>query len=278
MWVAIALDTVYDGNADAIDTDPAVAMIASRPADGSQQARHLIKVRDAISGNLIEPAIEVFNSRWEIVDIGVLNDTNGDGLVDDPSVAVLARNRWLHHNMVKLYSIRDGTLVKKWEVFTSAWSAIAIAGSTPSGDGPEVAVLATDIATGESRIEAFRINENRKARSYVSGPNVEVKDLAVITDLDGDGARNDHGFAVLGTRTDGINLVRIRRVDDGSYVKEIYLAGDAWVAQGLAIMPDMTGNNFEEIAGVATGAGADRKMIKIRDLDTGDAVRTFILD
>ena len=76
--VGVALATVADGNGDGVADDPAIAVLADR-SDGA----HLVEVRRADTGAKIR-TVEFLSDAWDVIDVAVIDDENGDGNPNDP--------------------------------------------------------------------------------------------------------------------------------------------------------------------------------------------------
>ena len=83
-WTGVAAATVADSNADGTADDPAVAVLGHKASADKQE----VEVRRADNGALVNK-IAFLGPRWEVLDVAVIDDKNGNGVTDDTLIAVL---------------------------------------------------------------------------------------------------------------------------------------------------------------------------------------------
>lgn len=273
-WDPIAMAAYADGNSDGTADDAALAVLGQNISTGQLK----VQLRDAFSGSVLQPNIGFFNSDWQPLGLAILEDSNGNGVFDDPAAAVLAQNTGSGRIMAELIRISDGAELGRWAFFNPAWDAKAVAAFAPEGGNPMLAVLATDPGTGKSKVQLRDIVTDTKSSVFVSGPAIQVEDLGILMDLNGDGTKDDPGLVVLGRKGSGNNVVRVRRVSDGSRVDDVLMVGSAYGATGLAMLADVNSSNYEDIAVLAEPMTSGSLLVKLRDLGTGDTIENLFLD
>ncbi len=267
-WTAIAISTLEDGNLDGIANDPAVAMLARNVLSGM----HRVRVRDGFTGNRIGGDITFFNSSYTGIDLAVLNDHNGDGVPNDPSLAVLARQD-TGRVAVLLKSFADGAVIGNWTFTKADFDALAVEGVSPAGGVPAISVLYRNSSTGKSRIRTRRADNGQWMQGiFVAGSTRDPSDFAVFTDLNGDGTKDDQAYAILLKVEGGNNRVRFLNIGSGDMIKEMLLLSGSWEMSSLAVLPDTDSDGFDDLAGEADRNAGEENIIKVRDFETEDTL------
>ena len=94
----------------------------------------------------------------------------------------------------------------------------------------------------------------------------EAVDLAMINDINSDGVAD---LAVLLKTPGGTGRVRVQSGSDGAFIRNLFYS----VVEnpvGLAVMPDYSGNGFDELAVLGTSAGV--RHVQILDTSSGAQV------
>ncbi len=270
-WNVIAISTLEDGNLDGVSNDPAIAMLARNNLTGLNRVR----VLDAVSGERRGSNITFFDSTFAGIDLAVLNDQNGDGVPNDPSLAVLAKQD-TGRVAVLLKRFSDGSVLGNWTFTKPDFDALAVEGVSPAGEVPAISVLYRNNTTGKSRIRTRRADNGQWMQGiFVAGPARDPSDFAVITDLNGDGAKDDQAYAILLKVEGGNNRVRFRNVGTGDMIKETLFIAGSWEMNSLTVLPDTDSNGFEDLAGEAERNAGVEKIIKVRDFDTIDTLQNI---
>ncbi len=271
-WNAVAISTLLDGNLDGVSNDPAIAMLARHSVSGL----HRVRVRDGLTGERVGSDATFFNSSYSGIDMGVLNDHNGDGVANDPSILVLAKqDTGRVAVLVKRFS--DGAVLGNWTFTKPDFDALAVEGVSVAGGVPAISVLYQNSNTGKSRIRTRRADNGEWMQGmFVAGSSREPRDFAVLADLNGDGAKDDQAYAILLKKEGGgSNVVRFRNVATGNLIREMLLVSGDWGSNSLAVLPDTNANGFDELAGDSERIEGQDNLIKIRDYDTGNSLQNI---
>jgi hypothetical protein len=213
----------------------------------------------------------------------VLDDTNGDGVPDDPSVAVLAQKTTSGRQAVMLRSLVTGKRLANWTITADNQEVIAIIGETVAGTAPNnarISVLTKDAALVEkpkASILSIRVADGSLLpRQTVVGSSWKVVDMAVRKGGAGSGATNAPAIVVLGEQlSNSTSKVRVRDLKRNDKLTDITILGSPWNSHRVGVAPDLSGNGEEEAVVLAIHPADDRVRIKLRDLDSGDNVGTF---
>jgi hypothetical protein len=271
-WGAVRMDSGGDANGDAVADDPIIAVLAQSRKTGEAQ----VQVRAASDGAKLRSNLKFFSSNYAVVDVAILDDTNGDGVGDDPSVAVLAEKTTSGRQAVILRSLQTGKQLGNWTITQADHELVAIAGVGMIGGESRISVLTIDTSTDNAYILAIRVSDGSLLeKQKIVGSWLSVKDLAIQLDGNGDGQTDDPAYVVLGDESKGNSLLRIRDVASGAKIRDISALSDNWNARRIGISPDVSGNNIEDALIIATNKSKNSVRIKIRDLESGDNGGSF---
>ena len=273
-WEFQAAASFADGNNDGMPDDPAIVGVAKNSNTGFIQ----VKVRDGATGARIGSNIDFFSQQWQPLGIAVLEDSDGNGINDDPAAAVLARRLTTGRHVVEVRRLSDGEKIAKYNFFNADWDPKGVVAYTPVGGIPHIAVLATENATGQSKVEIRRLSDGDKRRIFGFGSNVITTGISMLGDVDGNGTADDPGFVILGKRLNGSgNYVRIRLASNGGKIRESFMINDSFTATGLEVIPDANNSGYDEVSVYAVPDGGGSPVFKIRDLETGSTLDTITL-
>jgi hypothetical protein len=265
-WTAISSVGIPDGNADGVANDPAIAALGQSNVTGQIK----VQVRDAVSGALITK-IGFLSSEWTALSLAVMDDANGDGISDDPALAVVARKNDLSRNVLAVRSMTDGSLLGKWSAHKPTWNITAAVGAQQADGQALVAMVGTDPARGISRIEYRRISDGGKFSTFVFGTEATVKDMVFTNDSNHDGISDDPAVGVLAINANATGRMRFRSVADGTIVKEFQMVGSEWHPRKAAAMGDISQNGVPEIISLAEDDDS-QALIKVRDYASTDTL------
>jgi hypothetical protein len=278
-YVPYRMDTGLDANQNGSISDPFIAVLAVH----NNTLKSWVQVRSAKTGAKLRPNLRFFSENYAPIDVAILDDTNGDGVPDDPSVAVLAQKITSGRQAVMLRSLVTGKRLANWTITANEQTVLAIAGATVKGTAPNnarILVLTLDSSGGEKpkyRVLPIRVSNGALlSKQTVIGSSWRLRDIAIQRDGNRNGVANDPAYVVLGIQgSTGNSKVRVRDVKSNTkLVGDITILSDTWEALWVGVAPDMSGNNVEDVVVVATrpsGLGVDVR-IKVRDLKTGDSV------
>jgi hypothetical protein len=210
-WYGIAMATVADSNADGIANDPAVAVLGYNFSLSAAR----VQVRRAADREQVGDDLTFLDSTFVVIDLTVIDDTNGDGNPNDPSLAVLGLQPDTWHTVVEVRRLSDGTLVGLHTFLTEdffqhqcadgfslcespVWVPVAVAGVSRTGASPLIGVLALDQSNRKTVVESRHVSDGALHRTtrFFSRAWTGL-DIAVLSDANGDGAMDDPAYAVL---------------------------------------------------------------------------------
>jgi len=265
LWTLASLGTLQDGNSDGVGDDPAIVVLA----DNIETRQHKIQIRDAMSGQQIGANIGFLSSEFSVIDLAVIPDINGDGVSDDPAVAVLGVKLSNGRPTVEVKRLSDGSKLGRWSVLNIDFDPQDIAPVNDDGV-VKIGILASN-GDGKTVVETRRLSDGEKlGRFFAFGPDISVRGLAGYDDIDGPGPGGDAAWAVLAKKSGGNNIIRYLLAKDGAKLKEQVMTGSAWEAYGIAVAPDQNGNSFDDL--ITVNIADDAGLVKLRDFDTGDTI------
>jgi hypothetical protein len=255
---------------DGVPNDSAIAVLGLNIHTGQAA----VQVRSVEEGApQVGSDINFFNSEYGPVDIAVVNDTNGDGVPNDPSIAVLAERDSTGRQAVILRSL-DGSLIGNWTITQPDQELLAIAGVSLAGGESRLGVLVRNTVTGKSKIRSIHIGDGTILQnSHVAGSWLEVQDLSVQRDYNGDGVANDPAYVVLGKNA-GNEKPKVRLIDVLSRERlgDLRVLTNNWDAQSIAVSADLSGDNREDLLTIATRKDNEKLIINVKELDSGAGV------
>ena len=136
------------------------------------------------------------------------------------------------------------------------------------GNGAGVAVLAKRSGDQLMIVQVRDPSNNALVRNINPlGFGWSAKDM-VSLDVDGTPA-----VGVMATRNgDNLVIIQVRDATDGSLVRNVFPLGLGWSAQELRVVPDLDGNNVDELAVRMTRDLDGLEIIQIRDASTNNLV------
>ena len=274
-WTGIALATSTDGNRDGVADDPAVAILADKIGDGSHKA----EIRFADTGAKIK-TISFLSRSWDVIDIAVLDDADGDGVSNDPAIAVLAFNPDKPHKkqiIVQLRRITDGTTLKNIFFLTSNWDPIALEAVNRPGENPLLSVLAKHKTTGENMVQSRLLTDGSRFRNTTFHTmDWQAQDLALLRDTNGNGNPNDPSYLVLATNpsTDE-NMIQAKKVSNAVLKKTMSFPSANWLGLKIMSSEDLSGNLREEVGVLAEHRSNGSAKIQLKDYNNKTTTLTI---
>ena len=268
-WTGVAAATLADANANGVARDPAVAVLASR----SNPVRHTVEIRRSKTGKLLT-RVDFMGASAQVLDVAVIDDSNGDGVTDDAVIAVLGfnPNRPSKEQLrVQVRRFSDGGVVNNYFFFNENWTPVALEGVQRPGRSPLIAVLGNNKNNGNNVVQA-RALKNGTLQPNVTFLNTDwlVRDLAVLTDTNSDGNAKDPSYLVLGNQKNtGGNRVQTRRVSNGNFIRNVAVNGPKWEAYRLMRVDDISGNLAEEVGTLATKRDNGNINVLVKDYADG---------
>ena len=249
---------------------PALAVVATRISSN----RHVVQVRDLASGDFIAD-YRVLNSLWEMVDLTVIDDLNGDGVFDDPALAILARLPKSGKMLAQIIRLSDGVVLANRTYLNRLWTPVAIAAAQRPGMPTVLAILAILPSSNKMLIESRYVSDGVLQRRFrVLNRLWAGQDLTTLADLNGDGDLSDPAWLVLARNANGgANVVDALQVVDGISAGLRFVLNRLWKAGRLAVAGDMNGNGQEELIVSASRPDNGNRLIGISDFDSGESLR-----
>ncbi len=253
-WQPIAIDTIQDGNGDGTGTDSAIVMLAENLVNGQIK----VHFRGSESGAKLRTNVPFFNANWTAIDVAVVEDINGDSILGDAGIAVLAQHKANGYYEVRMtpYDTVNNLDTFRQRFFSSAWDVKAIEASIEPGGGDSVIIaLGTDgLEVSKAQV---RLVSDGSLRNTIRGWGAEVvsKDIA-ISNL----AITFYGFR-LGSLSPTVNT---RAIDDGAQGAKYTFLNSNYV-NGRITGTTPTGS--------LAGSGFDNRdsslIIRVRDASSG---------
>jgi len=253
-WQPIAIDTIQDGNGDGTGTDSGIVMLAENLVNGQIK----VHFRGSESGAKLRTNVPFFNANWTAIDVAVVEDINGDSILGDAGIAVLAQHKANGYYEVRMtpYDTVNNLDTFRQRFFSSAWDVKAIEASIEPGGGDSVIIaLGTDgLEVSKAQV---RLVSDGSLRNTIRGWGAEVvsKDIA-ISNL----AITFYGFR-LGSLSPTVNT---RAIDDGAQGAKYTFLNSNYV-NGRITGTTPTGS--------LAGSGFDNRdsslIIRVRDASSG---------
>lgn len=270
----IAMATVRDADQDETD-HPAVAVLT----DHDTYHRIYVETRRLDTGASLGK-IKFLNAQWRAVDIAVIDDTNGDGLTDDTSIAVLSQRIADGRIRVEIRDLTTGALLRNIIYLNRTFIPIAIGvvDRTPQVQmgtiSPLLGVLAENPTDGRRLLQSRFVSSgslDQNIRFYNS--QTSMKDVTVLHDTNGDGMPTDPSWQVLAIR-DNDNAIRVqtRLAIDGSLDSNLQILNSQWEALRMDSIGDMNSNTSSEMAISLIQRSDDRRRIHVKDYGSGSSI------
>jgi len=276
-WSPLAIDRVLDTNGDGTEDDQSLALFGI----SNNRNAYFVRLIDPVTGSPLRDDLRFFNTAdWLAYDMAVLNDSNGDGVTDDPAIAVLGYKTSTGRNTLLIKRVSDGATLGNWNVFNANWTPRRLTTTVLDGQ-PIVAVLGDrELSTS---IEYRNVLSGERWRTYMFSYLTRGNDLAFVADADGNGTADDPGIAVIGEKLDTFgqvtsNRLEVRRISDGVKTRSLYFSTDKWQVRHMEVIRDANGNSVTDVVGLLedvnglellTPTGPDYRL-RTRDQDSGD--------
>jgi len=212
--------------------------------------------------------------------VAVIDDSNGDGVIGDATIAVLGVNPnkpFDEQIKVQVRRLDDGELQANWLFLNGNWTALALEAVNRAGRTPLLAVLANKAATGANVVQARKLSNGSVQRDTIFFDSDWLAcDVSILTDSSGDGNANDPAYLVLANHpATGRNKVQARRVSDGARLKNITMLGTNWDGQRVTGTGDISGNLREEVGVLADKRTDGTIAIQLKDYEDRSTTATI---
>ena len=268
-WRDIAMATVRNANQNNNPNDPAVALLA----DHDDTNKIIVETRRLDTGARIGKT-GYKSAAWRAIDVAVIDDTDGDGVTNDTSIAVLLQHRTNGKISMQVKMLGTGTLVANINFFNSNWKPIAAAVINRAGQSPLIGVLAEHRTNGKRQVQSRFLNTgalNRNVRFFNSGAT--VKDVTATHDLNGDGTADDPAWQVLAVIGSNNSIkVQTRRASNGSLVSTVSILSSTWEGLRLDSSVDMNANMSHEFVAATRKRSNDKRRVQVKDYQTKQVI------
>jgi hypothetical protein len=232
--------------------------------------KNVVYVKD---GNTRKPlSTSTFLRHYTPLALAVLPDFDGNGLPDDPALAVLGRNA-TGEGRVQLRSAVSGALIQTLSL--PELSPIAVAG-LPDLNGNSAAELAVLLHDPQSKTNAVHVHDGKTGetlRTLAFLRDYTPLALAVFPDFNGNSRPDDPVLAVLGRNATGEGRVQVRSAVSGALVQTISLSQPTPLA--LVGLPDINGNAAADLAVLLHDANLEQNSVSVLDGKTGEELMTL---
>jgi hypothetical protein len=135
-----------------------------------------------------------------------------------------------------------------------------------SNGSEEIVAVGVDPATQNIRVQVRDSDSSATLYNIWLGSTNEAVDIALINDINGNGVAD---LAVLLQTPDGTGRVRVQDGLNGAFIRNLFYTV-VENPSGLAVMPDYSGNGFEELAVLGRSGGL--RHVQILDTSSGSQV------
>jgi hypothetical protein len=203
--------------------------------------------------------------------LAVLPDFDGNGLQEDPALAVLGHHPASGEVQVQIRSAVSGALLQT--VLFPKLTPVALAGlpDVNANGAADVAVLLHNPTLDKSFVHVKDGKTGEELSTAVFLRDYTPLALAVLRDFDGKGEQEDPALAVLGYHpASGEVQVQIRSAVSGTLLQTVLFPKLTPVA--LAGLPDVNGNNTADVAVLLYDPILGKNSVYIKDGRTGEGL------
>lgn len=253
-YAPISFKVVPDYNASG---SPEIAVMGSDATDAIR-----VQVQDATSGTTLDNVF--LGNQGFGKDFVAVSDTSGNSVPELGILSVLKGNNQVRMQVWDTVEATFQTNIWFGSVYQPQ-SMITMPDINSNGSD-EIVAVGVDPATQNIRVQV------RDSASTIMHYNIwlgavnEAVDIALINDINSDGVSD---LAVLLKTPGGTGRVRVQSGSDGAFIRNLFYS----VVEnpvGLAVMPDYSGNGFDELAVLGENAGT--RHVQILDTSTGTQV------
>jgi hypothetical protein len=250
--VAMRVIDDYSGNGA-----PEIAVMGSDTTDAIR-----VQMKDADTGTTLD---NVFLGNQGIGrDFVAVSDTSGNGMPELGILSVLKGNDQVRTQVWDAVDATFQTNVWFGKVYQPQ-KLITMPDINANGS-EEIVAVGVDPATQNIRVQVRDSASTITHYNIWLGSTNEAVDIALINDINGNGGQD---IAVLLKTPTGTGRVRVQDGLNGAFIRNLFYTVVDNPA-GLAVMPDYSGNGFEELAVVGESAGV--RHVQILDTSSGAQV------
>jgi hypothetical protein len=253
-YSATSMQVLDDYNANGASE---IAVMGSDDTDAIR-----VQVQDSGTGTILD---NVFLGNQGIgKDFVAVADTSGNGMPELGILSVLKDNDQVR---TQLWDAVDSTFL------TNVWfgkvyqpqSMITIPDINTNGS-EEIVAIGVDPTTQNVRVQVRDSASSATHYNIWLGNTNEAVDIALVNDINGNGYPD---LAVLLKTPTGAGRVRVQDGLNGAFIRNLFFSA-VENPTGLAVMPDYSGNDFEELAVLGENAGV--RHVQILDTSSGTQV------
>jgi hypothetical protein len=237
---------------------PEVAVLGSEA--GTDAVR--VQIRESSNNAFVD---NIFLGTQSIaMDLVSLNDTSGNGIPEMGILGVLKGNNQVRSQIWDADTATFQSNVWFGNVY-QPHSMTTMPDINMNGSD-EIVALGVDPATQNIRVQVRDSDTTATFYNIWLGAVNEAVDIKLINDINSDGVSD---LAVLLKTPDGTGRVRVQSGANGAFIRNLFYS----VVEnpvGLAVMPDYSGNGFEELAVLGESAGV--RHVQILDTSSGSQV------
>jgi len=243
----------YSGNGD-----PEIAVLGAEA--GTDAVR--VQLRDSSSNAFVDNVF--LGTQSFATDLVSVTDTSGNGIPEMGILGVLKANDHVRMQVWDADTAAFQTNIWFGQVY-QAQSTITMPDINANGSD-EIVAVGVDPNTQNVRVQVRDSDTTATLFNIWLGAVNEAVDIKLINDINSDGFPD---LAVLLKTPAGVGRVRVQSGSDGAFIRNLFYS----VVEnpvGLAVMPDYSGNGFDELAALGENAGV--RHVQILDTSSGAQV------
>ena len=253
-YSATAMRVIDDYNGNGA---PEIAVMGSDATDAIR-----VQVQDAGTGAILDNVF--LGNQGFGKDFVAVSDTSGNGMPELGILSVLKGNEQVR---MQLWDAMDATFqTNVW--FGSVYqpqSLITMPDINANG-AEEIVAIGVDPATQNVRVQVRDSASTATHYNIWLGNTNEAVDVALVNDINGNGYPD---LAVLLKTPQGTGRVRVQDGLNGAFIRNLFFSA-VENPTGLTVMPDYSGNGFEELAALGENDGV--RHVQILDTSSGSQV------
>ena len=204
---------------------------------------------------------------YNTVDVVVLPDVNTNGRQE---IAPIRRRAPNSNGRVQVRETNNGSPVRSFSYFNGYTPVTMVMVDDRNGNGvPELASVQSRNTDGRTLFEVRDPSTSANVANIWFSRNHTARFAAAIADTTGNGQQD---YVVVHTRnSDGAVAAQIRDSASGGLARNVYYSSGFYPVD-MAVVPDVNGNNAQEIAVALVQIGSARGLVQVRDSLTGSVV------
>jgi hypothetical protein len=253
-YTATSMQVVGDYNGNGF---PEIAVMGSDANDAIR-----VQVQDAATGTILDNVF--LGNQGFGKDFVAVSDTSGNSVPELGILSVLKGNDQVR---MQLWDAMDASFqTNVW--FGSVYqpqSMITMPDINANGSD-EIVAVGVDPATQNVRVQVRDSASTATHYNIWLGNTNQAVDVALVNDINGNGYPD---LAVLLKTPAGTGRVRVQDGLNGAFIRNLFFSA-VTNPTGLTVMPDYSGNGFEELAALGENAGVQH--VQVLDTSSGAQV------